>query len=105
MGTRDARSAEEGEDDIIAAAVQTYRASIETAGHCPSASWDEMFGKTSRRRARSRMAEDLRSLVTFTAEGRVAVLGRIISSGIRSDRSSAGSAVDRSQTVVAILVC
>jgi len=50
--------------------VAAYRTSIETGRPLSERKLAQMFGKTSRRWARSRMAEALRSLVTSTAYGR-----------------------------------
>ena len=53
---------EDGADNIDAAAVAAYRTSIETGRPLSERKLAQMFGKTSRRWARNRMAEARQSL-------------------------------------------
>ena len=59
---------EDGEDDINAAAVAAYRTSIETGRPLSERKLAQMFGKTSRRWARNRMAEARQALKSAMAD-------------------------------------
>lgn len=58
---------EDPEEDINVAAVTAYRASIDTGRPLSERKLAAMFGKTSRRRARSRMAEARQARLLATA--------------------------------------
>ncbi|MGH3219999.1 MAG: DUF2637 domain-containing protein [Streptosporangiaceae bacterium] len=66
-----AAAAEDGEDDIDAAAAAAYRSSIESGRPLSERKLAQMFGKTSRRWARNRMAEARQALKSAMAGGRV----------------------------------
>jgi hypothetical protein len=89
--------------------VAAYRTSIETGKSLSERKLAQMFGKTSRRWARSRMVKRSppwyppRRMAGKWLSG--AVPGQIISSWHSGGRLSAGSGVDRRQMVIAILVC
>ena len=57
MATRASGASEVGEEEINAAAVATYRTSIETGRPLSERKLAQMFGRTSRRWARNRMTE------------------------------------------------
>jgi hypothetical protein len=59
---------EDGADDIDAAAVAAYRISVETGRPLSERKLAEMFGKTSRRWARNRMAEARQALKSAMAD-------------------------------------
>ena len=58
------------EEDINMAAVAAYRASIDSGEPLSERKLAAMFGKTSRRWARSRMAEARQPLVSATVDSR-----------------------------------
>jgi hypothetical protein len=67
-GYRPAAGTGSGESDAIVAAVAAYRASIQDGKPISERKLAEMFGKTSRRWVRSRMAEARQGLAPVRAE-------------------------------------
>jgi hypothetical protein len=68
MVTRTGTTGEDREEDINVAAVAAYRASIYTGRPLSERKLAAMFGKTSRRWARSRMAEARQARLLATVD-------------------------------------